>query len=963
MHLLSSIIFVLLILTGCLSFAAEPRLVRVGAFNYYPAIFKDKDGLVKGFYVDALADIAQRENIRFEYVYGSWSEGLERIQSGEVDLLTSVAYTPERAMFLDYGKAPLLTVWGELYVPLGSKIDGIQQAQGKKIAVMKGDINAKHFIDLTNRFDITCEFIELPGFDAVFKAVADKKVDAGVVNNTFGVAKQKEYALRSTGVVFNPFDIFFVVGKGNNTDLLMLLDSYLGKWRHQQNSVFNQARQKWSHGTIGTMQVIPRWLTTSLLILAVTSGVAVLFILLLRVQVRRKTADLAAQAADRAKLEETLLFINESGLHHRGADLLADLTAHVGACLGVEYVFVSQLLPGRKDTAKTVGLYAMGAQAQDMEYGISGTPCENIIGKELRFYSNDIRRRFPQDSFLALIEAEGYAAAPLWNSQGTGIGLLSLISKHPLQNQSLVETIVQIVATRAAQELEAMIHLEELKLKNFTIENITDAVYWISADARIWDVNSAACNLLGYSKDELLAMTTPDIDPTYSLSVWQEHWQDLKESGSLRFETSHKAKSGRIFPVEINANFCKYNDIEYNCAMVHDITERKEAEIEKQNLLAQLSQSQKIESVGLLAGGIAHDFNNLLTPILGYSQILKAKMDAENPDVIKIDSIMRAADKARILTQQLLSFGRKQILDMKLIDINDVITSFYEILRRTIPENIEIQLHLTKNEYAVRADRNQLEQIIMNLAVNARDAIADNGIITLETAPVMLDDEYARQHADVQPGRYLMFAVTDSGSGMGQDTLLHIFEPFFTTKGIGKGSGLGLATVYGLVKQHGGHIWVYSEIGKGTAFKIYFPILDAKPVTEVELQTQSLILNASGLTILLVEDNNMVRNLVYDLLIDHGFNVIVEGGPKRAIQASEGQHIDLLLTDVVMPDMTGPELHKHLLKAHPGLKVIYMSGYTNNAIVHHGVLDEGINFIQKPFTANDLSHKIGSVLQ
>jgi len=271
---------------------AETRVIRVGAFNYYPGIFKNTDGRVKGFYVDALAEIAKQENIRFEYVYGSWSEGLERIKSGDVDLLTSVAVTSERAEFLDYATVPLLTVWGEVYTPLGSNNDGIREVQGKKIAVMKGDFNARYFIELVNKFDITCEFVELPGFEEVFRAVAAKTVDAGVVNSTFGVAKQKEFGLRSTGIVFNPFDIFFAVGKGKNQNLILLLDNYMSNWRHQADSPYNKARHKWSHSGNNMKHVVPRWVIVSVAALCLLVAVATAFIVLLRKKVRAATDDI-----------------------------------------------------------------------------------------------------------------------------------------------------------------------------------------------------------------------------------------------------------------------------------------------------------------------------------------------------------------------------------------------------------------------------------------------------------------------------------------------------------------------------------------------------------------------------------------------------------------------------------------------------------------------------------------------
>ncbi|MRR55733.1 MAG: transporter substrate-binding domain-containing protein [Deltaproteobacteria bacterium] len=298
--------FLLVLLNGFSLSADEQRVVRVGAFNYYPAIFKDRDGAVKGFYVDTLTELGQRENIRFEYVYGSWSEGLERIKTGEVDLLTSVAYTDERAEFLDYGTIPLLTVWGELYVQPSSEIDGIRAVQGAKVGVMKGDFNARYFIDLVKKFTISCEFVELESFDDVFTAIAAKKVDAGVVNSTYGVAKQHEYGLRSSGIVFNPFDIHFAVAKGKNQRLLALLDRYLHSWRHQADSPYTKARQKWSHGNTGIIQHIPRWLVTSFAALVVMAFGAGVFVLVLKRQVRNRTRSLAESSQQYQQLSARL---------------------------------------------------------------------------------------------------------------------------------------------------------------------------------------------------------------------------------------------------------------------------------------------------------------------------------------------------------------------------------------------------------------------------------------------------------------------------------------------------------------------------------------------------------------------------------------------------------------------------------------------------------------------------------
>lgn len=277
--------------------AADGRTVRVGAFNFYPGIFMDTDGEVKGFYVDTLAEIGKEQNITFQYVWGTWSEGLERIKSGELDLLTSVAYTAERAAYMDYGTIPLLTVWSELYVDTESDIDSIAAFEGKKVALMQGDFNARNFRTLIENFHISTEFIEVPSFDEVFEAVAKKKADGGVVNCTFGVAKQKEYNIRSTGVVFNPFDIFFTVAAGKNSDLLRMLDGYLGNWKHQQSSVYTESRQKWSYGDIGSIQIIPQWITYAVAVLVLLLAIFLVFSLMLRIRVRSATKEILAREA------------------------------------------------------------------------------------------------------------------------------------------------------------------------------------------------------------------------------------------------------------------------------------------------------------------------------------------------------------------------------------------------------------------------------------------------------------------------------------------------------------------------------------------------------------------------------------------------------------------------------------------------------------------------------------------
>ena len=379
----------------------------------------------------------------------------------------------------------------------------------------------------------------------------------------------------------------------------------------------------------------------------------------------------------------------------------------------------------------------------------------------------------------------------------------------------------------------------------------------------------------------------------------------------------------------------------------------------------QLVQSQKLEAVGRLAGGISHDFNNLLTVILGYSDITLRQLSEEHPLRRNLEQIVTASERASALTRQLLAFSRKQVMQPKVFDVNTVVTDLEKMLRRMIGEDVELRVSLEPELGNIKADPVQLEQVIMNLAVNARDAMPKGGKLSIETANVYLDETYAKEHVSVAAGHYVMLAISDTGCGMNVETRQHIFEPFFTTKEPGKGTGLGLSMVYGIVKQSGGNIWVYSEEGRGTTFKIYFPRVteDAEQYTRTPV---TLDVPRGSETILLVEDAEWVRTLARQILEGAGYRVLEASGPEEAIRlintSHNGTKIDLLLTDVVMPGMSGNEMSKRLLERRPELPVLFMSGYTDEAIVQHGVLEAGINFIQKPFTPDALALKVREVL-
>ena len=390
---------------------------------------------------------------------------------------------------------------------------------------------------------------------------------------------------------------------------------------------------------------------------------------------------------------------------------------------------------------------------------------------------------------------------------------------------------------------------------------------------------------------------------------------------------------------------------------------RKEAEEALRKSEEQLRQWQRVEAIGRLAGGVAHDFNNLLMTILGCSELLLRDFDPQDPRREEVEEIRRAAQRATSLTHQLLAFGRRQVLQPQVLGLNEIVENMNRMLRRLIGEDIQFLTILTPGLWPVKVDPGQIEQVIMNLVVNVRDAMPGGGRLTIETANANLDAAYARRHISVKPGAYVMLAVTDTGCGMNADTQSHLFEPFFTTKEKEKGTGLGLSTVYGIIKQSGGNIWAYSEIDKGSTFKVYLPRAE-EAVRSYKPKEPTPVVAGGTETILLVEDEEAVRTMISRVLQGSGYQILEARHGKEALEICR-QHIGpihLMVTDVIMPQMSGRELAEQLAPLRPEMKILFMSGYPDNAIVHHGVLEAGTAFLQKPFTLSALENKVREVL-
>jgi two-component system cell cycle sensor histidine kinase/response regulator CckA len=525
-----------------------------------------------------------------------------------------------------------------------------------------------------------------------------------------------------------------------------------------------------------------------------------------------------------------------------------------------------------------------------------------------------------------------------------------------------IQWIVRDVTERKKIE-EALLKSEEKY--RYVVENTREAIL-VAQDGMLKFVNPSTCRLSGFSEQELLSMPFSNfVHPDDRALVGGTHLKRIrgeKVPDVYSFRIVTKNGSTRWF--QISAVLISWEKRPATLNFLTDITESKEAEDELKAKERQLLQAQKMEAIGRLAGGVAHDFNNLLTAIIGYTDILliHPKMDQELKKFV--EQIKNSSSRASSLIQQLLAFSRRQMMQAKTIDMNRLVANIDKMLRRLIGEDIELFTLFEKDLGMIKADPGQIEQVIMNLAVNARDAMPDGGKLVIETKNVELDQAYFDGRANGNPGSYVLVSVTDTGHGMDEETKKHVFEPFFTTKDRGKGTGLGLSTVYGIVKQSGGYIWVYSEPGRGSTFKCYFPRVN-DVLLEIETRQERSLSKGGSETILLVEDEYIVRNLISNILRHYGYTVIESENGEKALQVREqwsGSSVDMLITDVVMPGMSGRALADKLHGLYPEMKVLYISGYTDDAIVRHGVLDAGIPFLQKPFAPNDLAQKVREIL-
>ena len=663
-----------------------------------------------------------------------------------------------------------------------------------------------------------------------------------------------------------------------------------------------------------------------------------------------------------------LRLLNSSNGRRLGhwASSLGVLTILFGATVLLSYLYGSPLLYGSTNVpmaATTAMAFLFLGAGLAAASGRESFPLRLATGAST---SARLSRAFiPLTVAVVLIQSilSQFVPAPSLVSGALFLAVLVIVTV------TVTGTVVARVAHTIGNNLDELQRKlrESEKQHRVLVENLPVGLYSSTPDpeGRFIMANPFMARMFGYtSVEEFLNISMKDLyqNPVDCRGVAEK----ILTQGSVQGEEVRlRKKDGTLIWGSVTAQAIRDAEGNMGCfdGFIKNITERKRSEAVNAKLEEQLQQAQKMESIGRLAGGVAHDFNNMLGVILGHTELAMEQVDPAHPLFEDLSEVRKAAERSADLTRQLLAFARKQTVAPKVLDLNETVEGMLKMLRRLIGENIDLAWLPGPGLWPVKVDPSQIDQILANLCVNVRDAIAGVGKVTIETENMAFDEDYCREHAGFVPGEYVLLAVSDDGIGMDKETLSHIFEPFFTTKGVGEGTGLGLATVYGIVRQNNGFINVYSEPGKGTTFRIYLTrfaegALPAQPKGPAEPDPRG------HETILVVEDEPAILKMTLKMLERQGYIVLPAGSPGEAIRLAE-QHtgeIHLLMTDVVMPEMNGRDLAKNLMSRHPGLKSLFMSGYTANAIAHHGVLDEGVQFIQKPFSIKDLAAKIREAL-
>ena len=916
---LTTLFFILLIIAnGETNNKSQPsRKVRISAFNYYPGIFQDENGQVKGFLVDIMDEIARLENWDVEYIYGSWNDGLQRIKNNEVDIISTVAYTDERSEYIDYPKTPIMTVWGEVYVAENARVNSPHDLTDKKVAVMKGDFNGQSFINLMNSFHLSFEIIELDNFDEVFDAVKENIVDAGVVNNTYGSSMQIKYSLQSTGIIFNPFDIYFAVAKGKNRDLLNTVDSYLTNWKQNKNSPFYKALKNWSYEEVNIISIIPNWFFIVLSVMVVGIFVSALFIFLLRRKVNQATIKIK-EGEERYQL--AMHAVND-GLFDWNM-ITGELYFSPGwkSMLGYEEHEIRnefsewQRLTKPEDvikTEETLNNYLQGkSDKYEVEFQMKhkdgrwidvlarGNAEFDETGKPIRFVGTHVdvteRKRVEE----ALKKRNEFVQTVLDNLP-IGIAL------------NLIDSGETIYVNRSFEEIYGWPASELKDVNNYFIKVYPDEEYRKSIISRVMsDIQSGDADKM--------------------------HWENIK--------IITKTGEERI----INAQNIPLFEQNTMVSTVIDITSQKQAE-------KAVIESQRLGAIGEMSSAIAHDFNNSLQAIIGN---LELAMKKENvPDSIKkyLEIISLVTNDSAERVQQIQRFGgRKQTSsNYSAVDLNKIIADVVIQSRPLWKDNAEktgliitIERNLEEIPF-ITGNEGELRSVLFNIIKNSIEAMPEGGVIKISTK---------------KGTEKAILIVSDTGIGMNEEARARLFQPFYSTKGFEAGRCLGMSGAYSIINEHGGALRIIeSSAGNGTSLEIVLPFSGEETVDRMKEEVPEY---KGTVKMLWVDDDKLIRDVAKEMIKCLGHEGDMAGSGEEALRLLEINSYDFVVTDIGMPGMSGWKLIEKIKeKFSEGMKIVLLTGWGSEISEKDKDRFGIFRVLSKPFKISQLEKLIAEAMR
>ncbi len=924
------------------------RIIHSASELDYPpfSIIRD-DGSADGFSVELLTAAAEAVRIKVDFKVGTWNEIKNELIKGQLDALPLVSYSEERDKLMDF-TAPYLRMNGTIFVRKGeTSIRTESDLKDKEVIVMRGDtaheyITRKKLTDniiLTDSYEEAMEMLSAGKKDAVIVQylVGLQLLKQLGISNIVAVRSIQELNLKPTSEPLSDFEQKFCIAvREGDDDLLSLLNEGLSLVI--ASGEYNELYEKW-FGPILPEEPIDLAALARYLLSIVLPFIAITLIIgvwLLKREVGRKTRALKEQIA--ISEGATLALQTSEKRLKTLVDTLPDM------------VWLKDV-DGRYLSCNDRFEKFFGAKEEE----IIGKTDYDFVDKELADFfrendqiaidkggpsKNEEEVVFADDGHLEVLET---IKTPMFGVNGELVGVLGI--GRDVTDRKKTEEKLQATTTR----LRAVINNSPLMISE------------VDLNGRYLLINNAIAEVYQLPKSAVIGKTIEQLLPIEVAQIFMERLNQVKKASrpiyvedSISIGGTEKNYTTTLFPLFDNSG-----NLQSVATIAQDVTDRKLAEEEQTKLKEQLQQAHKMESIGRLAGGVAHDYNNMLAVIIGYTEFALEKLQTNDPLHGDLKQVLKAAQRSVDITRQLLAFARQQTITPKVVDFNSIVESMLKMLKRLIGEDIEVKWNPGSKLWPTYIDPAQVDQILANLCINARDAISGNGNIIIETGVATFDEAYCKRHLGFSAGEYVFLAISDDGSGMDKETVNNIFEPFFTTKDMDKGTGLGLSTVYGIVKQNKGFINVYSELGKGTTIKLYLPryIGDAEPIN---ISRISKTPKSHGETVLLVEDEPAIRGMATQMLKRLGYNVLAADTPSQALALAKenSSKIDLLFSDVIMPEMNGRDLSNQIQTVCPDIKTLFMSGYTANVIAHHGILDEGMNFIQKPFSSKDLGAKI-----